>query len=145
MKFTAILDANIYLYIYPSALHPNSNILLRLEKERPEDGITSPSYLALGSIFVLDWTALQCYLARQRGGAFRYRFTKDSFNQSTASIVFWPCRWVETGRLWETFIDYKVPGGDEMLRECNKGEQKRYRYKIRESLKKCQDLWGAFI
>ena len=102
-----------YLPVFPSDPHPNSNILLHLEKERPGDGMTTPSYVALGSYFVLDWTAFQCYSARQRGDAFRYRITEDSYSQVTASMAFWPGSWVKTGSLWETFIKNYIPRGEE--------------------------------
>lgn len=105
-----------YLPVYPSNPHPNSNILLRLEKERSKDCMTNPSYVSLNSVFELDWTAFQCYSAIQRGDAFRQRLTKYSFDQVVARMGYSPGSWVETEKLWEDFIEKHIPG----VLDCNR-------------------------
>lgn len=105
-----------YLPIYPSDPHPDNNILLRLEKERSKDSMTNPSYVCLGSVFELDWTAFRCYSAIQRGDAFRQRLTKVSFDQVVARMGFSPGSWIETDKLWEVFIEKHIPGGAELQR-----------------------------
>ena len=101
-----------YLPIFPSARHPNSGILLYLENNERKRGMPDISYVSIGEgVFSLDYKALRCYAAGQKGDGYRQRLTEESFNQVMGKLGRSSSAWIETGGLWEEFLSKHVPIG----------------------------------
>ena len=99
-----------YLPISPTGPHPKNGIQLRLEKETSNRGMTDPCYVCVREgIFSVDFRALRCYAAGQRADGYRHRLKEESFNQAMSKLGCSPSAWIETGNLWETFLDNHVP------------------------------------
>ena len=99
-------DWRHYLPIFPSAPHPDNDILLHLEDGKKKRGMTENSYINLKETFTLDFTAFRCYAEGQRADGYRQRLTKDSFDQLAQLLPIERGIWIETGALWETFEKY---------------------------------------
>ena len=99
-------DWRHYLPIFPSAPHPDNDILLHLEDEKKKRGMTENSYINLKETFTLDFAAFRCYAEGQRADGYRQRLTKDSFDQLAQLLPMERGMWIETGALWETFEKY---------------------------------------
>ena len=99
-----------YLPIVPADPHPNNGILLRLENEALNRGMTAISYVSIGEgVFNLDFRALRCYAVGQKADGYRCRLTEESFNQVMSKLGRSPSAWIETDQLWETFLRNHVP------------------------------------
>ena len=102
-----------YLPIFPSSPHPHSGILLHLENEAPKRGMLQTSYVSIHEgVFSLDYRALRCYSPGQKADGYRHRLKEQSFNEVMRNIGRSPSAWIETGRLWEHFLQNHVPTGD---------------------------------
>ena len=95
-----------YLPIKPSAPHLTNGILLDLENEKAKRSMKENSHICLAETFTLDFTAFRCYSVDQRADGYRYRLTKDSFDQLAQSLRMEPGIWIRTDTLWETFEKY---------------------------------------
>ena len=99
-----------YLPIFPSSPHPDSGILLHLENEAPKRGMLETSYVSIhDGVFSLDYRALRCYSAGQKADGYRHRLKEESFNEVMRHIGGNSSAWVETGCLWEHFLQKHVP------------------------------------
>ena len=103
-----------YLPVYPANPHPNSGLLLRLENERPGRGMVENSYVSIDDgVFSLEYRALRCYAAGQKGNGYRHRLKRESFDQAMRELGRSSSAWIETGGLWEEFVRNHVPTGAE--------------------------------
>ena len=99
-----------YLPIFPTEPHPDSGALLRLEKDGPKRDIIKNSYVSISDgIFSIDSKALQCYAVGQKADGYRHRLNKVSFEQVIRELGCSSSAWIETGALWETFLDNHIP------------------------------------
>ena len=104
-----------YLPISPTESHPNSGIQLHLENKAPKRAMIAPCYVSIGQgVFNLDFKALLCYAASQKADGYRHRLTEESFNQVMGKLGRSPSAWIETGQLWETFLQNHVPSAGTM-------------------------------
>ena len=99
-----------YLPIFPADPHPNSGILLRLENEAPKRGMIKTCCVCIHEgVFSLNFRALRCYSPGQKADGYRHRLKEESFNQVIRILGHSSSAWIETGRLWETFLQKHVP------------------------------------
>ena len=92
------------------------NASLSLEKNRQ---LAKRTYVDLEKgAYTIDYTALQCYVIDNRSEPYRNRLTKGSYedlmgrlrkHQGFLTTGLETARWVETGRLWETFLEKWLP------------------------------------
>ena len=68
------------------------------------------SYVSIGEgVYSRDFRALRCYVAGQKADGYWHRLREESFNIVMFALGRRSSAWIQTGDLWENFIQNYIP------------------------------------
>lgn len=95
-------------------LPQNNSCLLNLEKTFEHRSMIENSFVDISVKYEIEWQELRCYAKTQKPDGYRFRLDQPSFQkvveEATCSVE--STEWIETGKLWETFIQRHLKGDD---------------------------------
>jgi hypothetical protein len=98
----------------------NNDHLLYLEKTSRHRSMVRHSFVDISVKYEIEWQELRCYARGQKPDGWRFRLDQPSFQKVVEKAIcpVESTEWIETGKLWETFIrrhikDDKLPHADQ--------------------------------